>query len=91
MEERHKESLYMTEEMEYIQIGYRINHLIGLLESMYKKRMNERDQWWVMRFSNLLDTLETVSSKQYKYLRDEVTNTTERLNLNHPIHRNIHV
>ena len=91
MEERHKESLYMTEEMEYIQIGYRINHLIVLLESMYKKRMNERDEWWVMKFSNLLDTLETVSSKRYKYLRDEVTNTTERLNLNHPIHRNIHV
>ena len=91
MEERHKENLYMTQEMEFIQIGYRINHLIGLLESMSKKDSTERDDWWVMRFSNLLDTLETVTSKRYKYLRDEVTNTTERLNLNHPIQRNIHV
>jgi len=33
----------MTEEMEYIQIGCLINHLIGLFESLYKKRMNERD------------------------------------------------
>ena len=82
MEERHKENLYMTQEMEFIQIGYRINHLIGLLESMCQKEMNIRDDWWVMRFSNLLDTLETVTSKRYKYLRDEITNTTERLNLN---------
>ena len=77
MEENQK---YLTEEMEYIQIGFRLNHLIGLLESMVLKELDKRDDWWVMKFSNLLDTYESVTSKRYKYLRDEITNTIERLN-----------
>ena len=81
MEENQK---YLTEEMECIQIGIRLNHLIESLESMYSKEIDKRDDWWVMKFSNLLDTYETVTSKRYKYLRDEITHTIEKLNLNHP-------
>ena len=75
---------YLTEEMEYIQIGFRLNHLIGLLESMYSKDIDKRDDWWVMRFRNLVNTYELLTGERYKYLRDELTNTMERLNLKHP-------
>ena len=66
-------------EMEFLQMGYRINHLIVLLESLYKKDIHERDRWWVMRFRNLLDTLETVTNRRYKYLHQELLNTIENL------------
>ena len=43
MEDRQTENLYMTPEMELLQMGYRVNHLIGLIESLYKKDIHERD------------------------------------------------
>ena len=77
MEDRQTENLYMTPEMEFLQMGYRINHLIGLIESLYKKDIQERDRWWVMRFRNLVDTLETVTQRKYLYLHQELLNTEE--------------
>ena len=79
MEDRQTGNLYLTPEMEFLQMGYRINHLIGLLESLYKKDIQKRDSWWVMRFRNLLDTLETVTNRRYKYLHQELLNTEENL------------
>jgi len=80
----HNLTQFWTPEMEYIQIGYRLNHLIELLESMVLKEIDKRDDWWVRKYSNLLDTYESVTRERYKYLRDELTNTMERLNLKHP-------
>ena len=44
MEDRQTENLHLTPEMEFLQMGYRINHLIGLIESLYKKDIQERDR-----------------------------------------------
>ena len=79
MEDRQTENLHLTPEMEFLQMGYRINHLIGLIESLYKKDIQERDRWWVMRFRNLVDTLETVTQRKYLYLHQELLNTEENL------------
>ena len=79
MEDRQTENLHLTPEMEFLQMGYRINHLIGLIESLYKKDIDDRDSWWVMRFRNLLDTLETVTQRKYLYLHQELLNTEENL------------
>ena len=76
---RQTENLHLTPEMEFLQMGYRINHLIGLIESLYKKDIQERDRLGVMRFRNLLDTLETVTNRRYKYLHQELLNTEENL------------
>ena len=81
----------MIEELQVVDSGMRIHTVIRLLEDLYRKDIQKRDQWWVMRSQNLVDTLELHSGRKYLYLHDEIINTRQKLNLNHPIQRNIHV
>ena len=70
----------MIEENEdLLQRGFKINHLISLLELHTKKDIKNRDRWWVLRFRNLVDTLENVSGRRFSYLQDEINNTEQRL------------
>ena len=66
---------------EILQSGYKINHLLTLLEHSTRKDVTLRDRLWVDKFQNLLDTLEGVTNRKYLYLHDEIINTEERLNL----------
>ena len=81
----------MNEELQVVESGMKIHTLIRLLEDLYSKDITERDKWWVMKTQNIVDTLELHSGRKYLYLQDEIINTEERLNLNHPIQRNFHV
>ena len=65
---------------EILQKGFKINHLIMLLELSTRRDLNLRDRLWVDKFQNLLDTLEGVTNRKYLYLHDEIINTEERLN-----------
>ena len=70
----------MIEENEdLLQRGFKINHLISLLELHTKKDIQNRDRWWVLRFRNLVDTLEYVSGRRIPHLQDEINNTEQRL------------
>ena len=81
----------MIDELQVVESGMKIHTLIRLLEDLYSKDLDKRDKWWVMRSENLVDTLEQHSGRKYLYLHEEIINTRERLNLNHPIQRNFHV
>ena len=81
----------MIDELQVVESGMKIHTLIRLLEDLYSKDLDKRDKWWVMRSQNLVNTLELHSGRKYLYLQDEIINTEERLNLNHPIQRNFHV
>ena len=70
----------MIEENQVVETGMRIHTVIRLLEDLYRKDIQNRDQWWVMRSQNLLDTLELHSGRKYLYLHKEIINTEERLN-----------
>ncbi len=69
----------MIEELEVVERGFRLHHLIHLIEMDSKKEIQKRDKWWVLRFSNLVETLERVSGKNYTYLREEINITEQRL------------
>ena len=71
----------MIEELQVVETGMRIHTVIRLLEDLYRKDIQKRDQWWVMRSQNLLDTLELHSGMKYLYLHEEIINTEERLNI----------
>ena len=71
----------MIEELQVVETGMRIHTVIRLLEDLYRKDIQKRDQWWVMRSQNLLDTLELHSGRKYLYLHKEIINTEERLNI----------
>jgi hypothetical protein len=64
-----------------IETGMRVHHLIYLLESLYHKPPQTRDQWWLMRFTNLLKTLEYHTKKRYPKLHQERINTEQRIDL----------
>ena len=81
----------MIEETQVIESGMKVHTVIRLLEDLYSKDINDRDKWWIMRSENLVDTLEQHSGRKYLYLHEEIINTRQKLNLNHPIQRNIHV
>ena len=69
------------ENEDLLQRGFKINHLISLLELHTKKDIQNRDRWWVLRFRNLVDTLENVSGRRVSYLQEEINNTEQRLKL----------
>ena len=71
----------MIEENKYIEVGFRVNHLIELIELESKKDIQNRDRWWVLRFRNLVDTLENVSGRRFSYLQEEINNTEESLGI----------
>ena len=71
----------MIEENKYIEVGFRVNHLIELIELESKKDIQNRDRWWVLRFRNLVDTLEYVSGRRVPHLQEEINNTEETLGI----------
>ena len=70
MNEEHTGGPYMTQDMEELQIGCKVNHLLGLLEDLYRQDRIDRGEWWVFKFHNLLDTLGTVTHRRHKYLQE---------------------
>ena len=66
---------------EILKKGYKINHLIWLLELSTRKDLNLRDRWWCIRFSNLLETYEKVTNTNHPFLREELNKTQELVRL----------
>jgi len=70
---------FTMNQTEILQRGFKINHLIGLLELSITKDEDLRDQWWCIRFSNLIDTFEKVTNTNHPFLRRELNKTQELL------------
>ena len=71
----------MIEENKYIEVGFRVNHLIELIELESKKDIQNRDRWWVLKYRNLVRTLECICGRRFSYLQEEINNTEQMLKL----------
>ena len=70
---------FTMNQTEILQRGFKINHLIWLLELSLSKDLNLRDQWWGIKFSNLLETFESCTNTNHPFLRRELNKTQELL------------
>ena len=66
---------------EVLRTGFGIHKLISLLELHTKKDITKRDKYWVMRYKNLLDTLEGSTGNTYSFLQHELNITQEKVEI----------
>ena len=66
---------------EVLRTGFGIHKLISLLELHTKKDISKRDKYWVMRYKNLLETLEGSTGKIYSFLQHELNITQQRVEI----------
>ena len=66
---------------EVLRTGFGIHKLIFLLELHTKKDISKRDKYWVMRYKNLLETLEGSTGKIYSFLQHELNITQQRVEI----------
>ena len=66
---------------EVLRTGFGIHKLISLLELHTEKDLSKRDKYWVMRFNNLLKTLEGSTGKTYSFLQHQLNITQERVEI----------
>ena len=66
---------------EILRTGFGIHKLISLLELHTKKDISKRDKYWVMRYKNLLDTLEGSTGNTYSFLQHELNITQQRVEI----------
>ena len=66
---------------EVLRTGFGIHKLISLLELHTEKDISKRDKYWVMRFNNLLKTLEGSTGNTYSFLQQELNITQERVEI----------
>ena len=64
-----------------LRTGFGIHKLIFLLELHTEKDISKRDKYWVMRFNNLLKTLEGSTGNTYSFLQQELNITQERVEI----------
>ena len=73
------QSLEIQEEV--LRTGFGIHKLISLLELYTKKDISKRDKYWVMRYKNLLKTLEGSTGKTYSFLQHQLNITQEQVEI----------
>ena len=73
------QSLEIQEEV--LRTGFGIHKLISLLELHTEKDLSKRDKYWVMRYKNLLDTLEGSTGNTYSFLQHELNITQQRVEI----------
>ena len=66
---------------EVLRTGFGIHKLISLLELHTKKDITKRDKYWVMRYKNLLETLEGSTGNTYSFLQHELNITQQRVEI----------
>ena len=66
---------------EVLRTGFGIHKLISLLELHTKKDITKRDKYWVMRYKNLLKTLEGSTGNTYSFLQHELNITQEKVEI----------
>jgi hypothetical protein len=66
---------------EILRTGFGIHKLISLLERHTEKDISKRDKYWVMRFNNLLKTLEGSTGKTYSFLQQELNITQQKVEI----------
>ena len=66
---------------EVLRTGFGIHKLISLLELHTEKDISKRDKYWVMRFNNLLKTLEGSTGKTYSFLQHQLNITQEQVEI----------
>ena len=66
---------------EVLRAGFGIHKLISQLELHTKKDITIRDKYWVMRFNNLLKTLEGSTGKTYSFLQHQLNITQEQVEI----------
>ena len=66
---------------EVLRTGFGIHKLISLLELYTKKDISKRDKYWVMRYKNLLKTLEGSTGKTYSFLQHQLNITQEQVEI----------
>ena len=66
---------------EVLRTGFGIHKLISLLERHTEKDISKRDKYWVMRFNNLLKTLEGSTGKTYSFLQHQLNITQEQVEI----------
>ena len=66
---------------EVLRTGFGIHKLIFLLELHTEKEISKRDKYWVMRFNNLLKTLEGSTGKTYSFLQHELNITQQKVEI----------
>jgi len=66
---------------EVLRTGFGIHKLISLLELHTKKDITKRDKYWVMRYKNLLGTLEGSTGKTYSFLQHELNITQQKVEI----------
>ena len=66
---------------EVLRTGFGIHKLIFLLELHTKKEISKRDKYWLLRFKNLLETLEGSTGNTYSFLQHELNITQQRVEI----------
>ena len=66
---------------EVLRTGFGIHKLISLLELHTEKDISKRDKYWLMRFNNLLETLEGSTGNTYSFLQHELNITQQRVEI----------
>ena len=52
-----------------------VSHLLMRLEMSQKKRMEERDKWWVLNYRNDLMTYQDLTGEEHPFLQHELKKT----------------
>ena len=66
---------------EVLRTGFGIHKLISLLELHTEKDISKRDKYWLLRFNNLLKTLEGSTGKTYSFLQHELNITQQKVEI----------
>ena len=66
---------------EVLRTGFGIHKLISLLELHTEKDLSKRDKYWVMRFKNLLESLEGSTGNTYSFLQHQLNITQEKVEI----------
>ena len=66
---------------EVLRTGFGIHKLISLLELHTEKDVSKRDKYWLLRFNNLLKTLEGSTGKTYSFLQHELNITQQKVEI----------
>ena len=66
---------------EVLRNGFGIHKLIFLLERHTEKEISKRDKYWLLRFKNLLKTLEGSTGNTYSFLQHELNITQQRVEI----------
>ena len=66
---------------EVLRTGFGIHKLISLLELHTEKDISKRDKYWLLRFKNLLKTLEGSTGNTYSFLQHELNITQEQVEI----------